>query len=176
MDNNQNNQTNVQPEVAVQENKPLTMKWYKFLVYFGLWAGALLNISNAGNIISGNIYNTTVNGVSVTADMIYSTYGDQLKSFDTVRALLFLLPAVMGIITAVMLLKYKAVGPKLLLGVYAASAVVTAISTIGEHMIAQTVYQTSFNASALATSVAIAICLIGINKKYFDKRAHLFTK
>jgi len=171
-----NDQNNVQPQEVVQASKPLTMKWYKFLVYFALWAGALVNISSAGNIISGNIYNTTVNGVTSTAEKIYSTYGPQLKTFDTVRAILFLLPAVIGILAAVMLLKYKAAGPKLLLGLYAANAVVSAISTIGENMIANTVYPAPLNTSALVTSVAIAIIMIGVNKTYFDKRAHLFTK
>ena len=52
------------------------MKWYKFLIYFSLWAGALLNIGNGLMALQGMQYET---GSEVTAELVYAMF-DGLKT------------------------------------------------------------------------------------------------
>ena len=49
---------------------PLGMAWYKFLIYFGLIASAILNTIYGLNYISGGIYFTQTNG-EVSAQQVY---------------------------------------------------------------------------------------------------------
>ena len=39
-----------------------SMKWFKFLIYFSLFAGAAINISNGINLITGFIYSMQSSG------------------------------------------------------------------------------------------------------------------
>ena len=61
--------------------KPLGMKWYKFLIYFALFAGAFVNFIYGINYISGGIYVVETNGLT-TADTVYKLYGVGLQVVD----------------------------------------------------------------------------------------------
>ena len=38
-----------------QELQPCEMKWYKFLIYFALWAGAIVNLIDSLQFFTGSI-------------------------------------------------------------------------------------------------------------------------
>ena len=59
------------------------MKWYKFLIYFALFLGAVVNFINGVNYLTGNIY-FVQSGGEATAEMIYAFFGSSLKTIDII--------------------------------------------------------------------------------------------
>lgn len=144
------------------------MKWHKFLVYFALWANAILNVIMGILSLTGSKY-------GAYKDMVYA-YLPQMKAPDLVYGILLLVVAVLAVLTAVNLLKFKAKGPKLLTLLYIVSLAV-AIIYIAWVMIALSGYgaDMSSDIGSVAGSIAGSILMIIINKIYYGKRAHLFV-
>ncbi len=150
---------------------PLPMGWYKFLCYFSLWLSALVNFTGMVSIITGGAYERQ--GISpVLAYVMFPG----LQDFDIFRVALYLASVVLVIITAVSLLKYKAIGPKLLLIVYGFNGIASVISYVGEYCIVNAVTSISFDASIIIPNLGISLAMVIINHKYFSKRAHLFNR
>ena len=57
------------------------MAWYKFLIYFSLIAGAVINIIYSFTYISGGIYYVQTDG-KLSAEQVYSSYGISLQVID----------------------------------------------------------------------------------------------
>ena len=86
--------------------KPIGMKWYKFLIYFGLIVSPILNLVNAFNYITGNIYSSQTNG-EVSAAIIYAYYGLGLKVLDVLYGVLMIGFAVLALVLRNKLANYK---------------------------------------------------------------------
>ena len=68
-----------QPRQEVEQQPviaPPPMKWFKFLIYFSLFAGAALNLINGITTILGTQYGEH-------AELVYATFGS-LRTFDIV--------------------------------------------------------------------------------------------
>lgn len=152
-----------------QYANPYSMKWHKFLIYFSLWASAVINLLNAFQYFTGSIY-----GANGEASMVYSYY-DGIKAVDMLMAVCLIAVAVYSIVTRFALAGYKAKGPKLLFGLY----IVNAVVAIAYIFIASSVTGIAIidlidsnTISSLISSIAMAF----INKTYYDKRAAAFNQ
>ena len=158
------------------ENTPApvnySLKWHKFLIYFALWAGALICIATAGRVMSGQIY--VDNGDMSIVDTLYRMY-PALKGMGIVFGALYILQAIFMIYTRFQLAKFKAGAPKKLLLVYAINLVLgfglyIALSSITHVSLGEFVSGSDF-VSMFAGPIVIIIA----NKIYYDKRAELFV-
>ena len=156
MDNQQN--TNV----VVDNN--LGMKWYKFLIYFSLFAGAVINVASGIPFLNGSIYGGY-------ADNVYSVF-PALKTVDVMYGIVALATAVLCIVARFALAKYKKNGPALLLSIYAIGIVVSIVYFIAVKSI---VTDIDLDTSSIVSSLVSSVVMIIINKIYFDKRKHLFV-
>ena len=157
----------------VQANRDLPMNWHKFLVYFCLWAGAIINFLSGITSVGGGQYES----YGVSADMIYS-YFRGLKTADVIYGIALIGIAAFGFYTAYNLLKMKKGAPKLLLILYAVVAAVSVIYTIAVIVIIKGSYariDTSSITASASTSVIISVIMIIINNIYYKKREHLFV-
>lgn len=141
------------------------MKWFKFLIWFFLWAAAALLAARGIGYFTGIAYK---DGSGLTADTVYGTFPG-LRVWDKLYgAGLFLLGA-FHIFTHFRLARFKSNGPVCLYlayGLQAALAVVNAVTVAS-------VTGVSGAAGAMA-SVLAAVVLIVLNRSYFKKRGELF--
>ena len=144
------------------------MKWHKFLVYFSLWAGAVFTFISGIQYMTGAQYEGK-------KDLVYQVIPG-MKAPDILYGLFCIAAGILAIVTAVSLLKYKAVGPKLLTLTY---VVGTAGSLI--YVIAAASVLSKYNAdlssiyTSASTSLVVSIVMIIVNSIYYKKRAHLFV-
>lgn len=157
-----------QPRIKKQstEESQLSMKWYKFLIYFGLLLYAVGNAIDAANLITGNIYN--VGGI--TDDMVYSTF-PPLKGVDIVHGIILIATAVLAIIIRQQLVRFKTTGVKLL---YTISIIDMVLPIL--YMIASSIVIAELALDRdLFIQVFRGIFLYIVNRQYFGKRMHLFS-
>ena len=153
-----------------QPGPELPMKWHKFLVYFSLWAGALLNAINGARMITGAQYGQHANAV-------YLVFAG-LKPVDVGFGALLIVIAGFEVCTALSLLKFKKAGPNMLTVLYVTNAAATVLyNAIAAGIISSGGYGanlSSIYADAIGVPVISVIMLI-INRIYYKKRKHLFV-
>lgn len=157
-----------QPDETLQVQNQHPMKWFKFLIYFGLFAGALVNLINGINLLTGTSY----------GDMKYLVYRmfKDLKTLDAVIGLLTIGLAVLGVVTRFRLAKFYKNGPKLLIALYISAAVVGLLYVVGAQTIVLAVVKKSMlDISGQIGSICSSIVMAVINGIYFKKRSDLFV-
>ena len=155
----QNGGSGIQPDMP--------MAWYKFLIYFALFAGAVINAISGIMYLTGSIYESTA---GVPASLVYVFYGS-LKIVDVIYGIAAIGLAVIAVLTRMKLAAYSADGPKLVLALYALGVIVSVVYALLVSMITK---QNGFTGSVLI-SIVVSVIMIFANKAYFDKRAHLFV-
>ena len=143
------------------------MKWHKFLVYFSLWFSAVANLWNGIQAITGLQYKGN-------AAAVYRMLPG-MKGADTVFGVLCIVTAVLLVVTAVSLLKFKANGPKLLTLTYAVSVIACLIYVVWAAGILSRYANLASLLSSTFMSLAISVVMIFVNRNYYQKRAHLFV-
>ncbi|MBQ4425984.1 MAG: zinc ribbon domain-containing protein [Firmicutes bacterium] len=142
-----------QAQPAYQQSMP-GMKWHKFLAYFALWLGAL------SNLVTGITY---------------------LSEYDTIQKVyggFAIVLAVLGVMTAVKLIKFKADAPKTLHHLLLLSVVGSFAFTLWAAGVFSG-YGIDFgdrDTVAALLSFVISLVIVLINKSYYNKRAYLFTR
>lgn len=139
------------------------MGWYKFLVYFVLWASAIYNIYYGIQIMQGKHYEGY-------EDIVYDVF-PKLKPVDNIFGILCILAAAISVLTAVLLLRYSKRGPVTLYFLYVYNIVV-AISYLIAVRKATGLKTGSLNTVNLTLSVVFLI----INYVYFTNRKELFCR
>ncbi len=147
------------------------MKWYKFLIYFSLFAGAVLNFIAAMLYITGSVYPATSGG-QATAKLVYEVYGSSLKTIDVLYGIVMLALAAFCIITRFKLSGFKKGAPVFLYAVYIADVVVTLIYNIA--LTAVTDIPSIFTVSNIS-SITMTVIMVILNYIYFKKRQELFV-
>lgn len=145
------------------------MKWYKFLVYFALWAGSLLNAVTGIRQVTGTSREN--------ADILYSL-APSLKTCDIIFGILMILVAVLGVLTAIKLLQLSAMGPKLLMLLYIANAAISLIEMIVLVSIVKGNSKLEMDSSVLTSvivSIVVSGIMVAINWIYFKKRESIFV-
>ena len=133
------------------------MKWHKFLAYFALWLAAVSNIGYGLYILNEGAYGA-------------------LEDVNGVYGIFLILIGVFCAITAFCLLKFKKNGPKLLFFTLLNSAVGTLVCGIWTAVILSD-YGADVTQYLITYGVSFVVSLIvlGLNKTYYRKRAHLFV-
>ena len=166
--NNDNSSTQLQSSTPVQPTADTPMKWHKFLIYFSLWASAVMNVLNSFVMFTGAHY-----GGENEARMVYNFF-DGLKSVDIIMGVLFIGIAIFAIVTRFSLAKYQSKGPKQLLAVYGLNAVLTVAYPLLASAVTGMELSELMDSSTIS-SIVSSVVMILINKTYYDKRAHLFV-
>jgi hypothetical protein len=171
-DPNQFAQAPEQPYGFAPQAPALTMKWYKFLIYFLLFAVAVLNVIGGINALTGANY--TVSGENVSK-LVYALY-PSLKTVDIIYGIACILLGIYQVSIRFQLAKYKTNAPKALFGMYVANAIIVAIYSFSVLGIVPTevVSHSELTGQAIGAIIGAGV-MIWLNKIYFDKRKHLFV-
>ena len=152
----------------ITNRKPLGMKWYKYLIYFGLFASAAVNIVYSFTYIFGGIYSIESDGL-ISSELVYSYYGIGLQVVDIIFGLCCLFFGVLAVVLRHKLAKYKPNSlkwVKIYYSFYAGAPFIYAILVAG--ITGQSI------AVDMVTSTIKSLLLLFLNVKYFKKRAYLF--
>ena len=151
-----------------EENKPdMPMKWFKFLIYFSLWAGAVLNLISGIAMMSGSSYEGA-------ADLVYAMF-DGLQGLDTFCGLYAIALAAFGIFVRFQLAGYKKKAPLMLMILYIAAAAYGLIYIIGINAILPSYVLEAVDTTSMYSSMISSGVMVIINHIYFKKRAHMFV-
>lgn len=145
------------------------MKWHKFLIYFSLWASAILNLANAIQYLTGSMY-----GGEFEREMTYAFY-EGLQTLDIFIGIVHLILSVFAIVTRFSLAGFKKSGPRKLFFVYLANALIAVIYIIAFCSVTG-LSVGDLDAGNVFTSAITGIAMAFINKIYYDKRSSLFVR
>lgn len=163
----QNNNQHDEPVDPIKEKKSLPgMGWFKFTIYFSLWANMALNILNAILMWTGASY-----GVDV--ERVYEVF-PSLKGTDVFIGVLYLALAVYAIFVRIRLANFKKGSPMLLHILVAANLGITLLYAI----IASGITGISFGeliSGNIAQMIGVAVLLV-VNIVYYNKHADLFDE
>lgn len=144
-------------------NAPLGMNWFKFLIYFGLFAGAVINCISAILQVTGVPYK----GLSEYVYMFFPA----LRFLDIFYCISALALAAFQIYTRFQLASFRKNAPKLVLIVYSAAAVISLIYIIAASII---LHEFLLNAY-IVIQIVVPCLMVVLNKVYFDKRKDMFV-
>lgn len=167
------------PQQKPQAIPGLGMNWFKFIIYFQLFAAALGNLILGIVMLTGNQYNTEYGNISEIMYLMFPS----LKTLDIFVGICMILLAAGCIFARMRLAGFYANGPKLYLCVLAASIAVNLIYIVAFFVIFGDVIQgLGLDGAALEIVSQFVGMMIGyvilviVNSIYFKKRAQLFTK
>ena len=151
------------------------MKWWKFLIYFSLFAGALLTLSTGIQYLSGRIYlsqGLTQNDI----ELFYSLYPPH-KTLDTIYGIICFGLAAFAIIARFRLDKYHRTGPMCIYILPSASLFFSSVYTILSYKlvyvdISQFLPQIY---GQIIGQLIVVVIYVWLNYVYFRKRRALFT-
>ena len=144
----------------------LPMNWFKFLIYFALFASCVLNVLGGIMMFTGSQYQGM-------ASLVYA-YFDGLQALDIINGVGCIAVGVLAIYARMRLAGYYKNGPQMLNAVYIAGIAVSLIYMIGASIVVGGDVELNF-ASSIG-SLGISAAMVVANTIYFKKRAHLFTK
>lgn len=159
------------PTMQYQPAVQTPMKWYKFLIYFSLFAGAVLNAISGIIALTGAQYDGM-------AELVYAVFGG-LKVVDILMGLACLAVAAFGIYVRFRLAQFRADGPKKLMMLYIVSCLLNILYLIAVVVVLPGEMSGDIILEelprAIGTIVGSAV-MVFVNKVYFDKRAHMFNQ
>lgn len=148
-------------------NDPRGMKWFKFIIYFQLFASAVMNVYNAFQLFSGAQYEGT-------AKAVYFLYPG-LKTADTIYGFAGLGLAALAIFVRFRLARFRKDGPVLYYVLMAADVLSALLYLfLASSATGLPLSQALQDSSTLATLAGAVIMLI-VNMIYFGKRKDLFV-
>lgn len=150
------------PEVPQEPAFP--MKWFKFTIYFQLFANAVLNFFNAMSSFMGLSY-------GLEADAVYFVYPG-LHTLDMLTGVLYLVLVIFAFITRFQLAKFKKHAPVMLYIFLALNLVLLIFYLVSASIITGI---NLINPSNVSNAVVLLI-LIVCDYIYFNKRKELFVK
>lgn len=149
----------------------MKMKWFKYLIYFGQYAWALLYSLSGIKIMTGFNYDALYGGF-FGSGFFYNYFGKLLRYLDLSYGILTILLAVFAVGVRFALAEYQQEAPKMLIGQFAVSAVVDILYRIIADNIMNTV--DVMTAALVAFRILFTTVLILCNIRYFKKRELLF--
>ncbi|MDE6025787.1 MAG: zinc ribbon domain-containing protein [Lachnospiraceae bacterium] len=165
----QNMQWNNLQQSAISQNNgnELGMKWFKFVIWFQLYANCVLNIYNGYRISFGKHYNLDDSYVQ----MIYNMY-DGLQTIDLAVGISMMALGVYAIITRYSLAGFKKHGPFMYYLCLFFNILVAVIYCI---LVKATVVGIEINNTRMISNAIMMTVLLICNLVYFGKRRHLFV-
>ncbi|MBE6626824.1 MAG: zinc ribbon domain-containing protein [Ruminococcaceae bacterium] len=155
----------------VQPVQPaLGMKWFKFVIYFSLWAGAILNIGYAIMAFTGAHYETEYEGA---AELVYAMF-EELKTIDLLYGLAMIALAVYMIVARFRLAGYYKNGPAMFISTYAIALLISVVYYVAVLTVVPEVADADNVVSNLVGNAIGNGLMILLNSIYFKKRKHMF--
>lgn len=154
---------------TVASDTKVSLGWYKFLIYFLLFLGAIINFINGICYLSGNIYSLLSSG-KVTAEDVYRIYGNGLHSVDVFFGLFSITFAIFALVTRDQLAKFKPNAPKYVTAYYAISAGATFLNSV----LVMSITSAAMDVSQIV-SIITSVIFLFLNMKYFEARTNLFN-
>lgn len=139
------------------------MKWFKFIIYFQLWASLLSALIAAEKYFTGAYYEGY-------ADWAYSFYRG-LRELDICMGILYIALGVYAVFVQRSLAKLRVKGPMMYYSFCAGSIALALLNVIAASLI---VGYSLFSAD-VAAELAPSVILLLINIRYFNNRKHLFV-
>ncbi len=162
----------------------MPMAWFKFLIYFSLFAGAVLNALSGIFLLTGITYKMS----GFSAGQFYDMYGAGYIALGIIYGFFCIGFAAYQIVVRTKLAAYKKSGPKMLINMYFIGSATGILYTVAEFLIVSSQYNifTVLDPASLGTAIgsfigsiigSIISCVVFVicNSIYFKKRAHLFT-
>lgn len=143
----------------------LPMNWFKFLIYFSLFASAFFSLLNAAVMLAGLFLPKISIG-------LYYTVFPGLKPFYIVLSVLSVAQAAFAVYTRFQLSAYRKKAPLLLHIFFGVSSACGVISSLGTTLLTGGALQ---EISQMISSLIGGVVLIALNSIYFKKRAALFV-
>ena len=152
------------------EQGALPMKWFKFVIYFQLFANAVANGINAIVTLTGSHYG----GV---ADQVYTIIGG-MQVFDVLMGIVLLGLVGLALYARSRLKNFCKNGPKMYYTVFAGNAIWSVVYILGAEIlvrgsVAGANYQPDY--SSMISSVVMTVIMLACSVVYFNKRKHLFV-
>ena len=94
----------IQPQM---QQKPLGMKWFKFLIYFQLFMASFVSLLTGVFLFTGKIYT----GASAEEVELLYMYFPNLKIFNLCMGVVYVVLCILYLITRFMLSGYRKAGP-----------------------------------------------------------------
>ena len=141
------------------------LKWHKFLIYFALWAGALINAGNAVMCINGTQYQEQ-------SEQIYAMYSG-LKTLDLAWGIVLLGICAYMIYVRFQLAGFRIGAPRKLSILYIMNLVCSLAYLLA--FSAVTHLSLGAMASKIIPSIFSSILLLFLNQNYYSKRLELFV-
>lgn len=145
------------------------MKWYKFLIYFSLFATAVIGVLTGLNFLTGNIYSAQELGL--TTDIVYTFYGESLRVVDLVYALANFTLAAFAVYVRFQLSAFKKDAPTLLYILHAMGVVIS----IAYNIALSVLFGIEIEFATLIGSTIGTAVHVWLNYIYFQKRKWLFV-
>lgn len=142
----------------------MPMKWYKFVIYFQLFATAVLNLLDG-------ILSFVNPGYALDTDLFISVRYPALVPIDIINGVFLLAFAVLAIVIRNMLTNYKKNAPKYYIGFLILTQAVSLIYNVVLNIMTS---NTGDIATDIVYSAIAVIITVTLNHKYFSKREHLF--
>ena len=139
------------------------MKWFKFIIYFQLWASMLVYLVTAGKYFTGAYYEGS-------AEMVYRFF-PALQPLDIVMGVFCLALAVYAVIVQRALAKFLAKGPMMYYLTYIVDTAVTVLYLL----IASIIIGQSVFTAEVAGGIIGSLVMLFVNIPYFNNRKHLFV-
>ena len=139
--------------------------WLKFIVYFQLFAFAIIELFNGIGFLSGSVYGEY-------ADLMYAAF-PALFPLDKFMGAICLMLCVLGVVTRFMLTGLKRYAPWLYLGVYLCNLVQSLIYLAIVSGITGLSIWNFFDVSDVAQLIS-SIVMIAVNFVYFKHRMNAF--
>lgn len=157
------------------QNPVLPMKWYHFIIYFQLFAGAIVSVITAYMTFTGMTHVPFELMESKTASrqsilFFYQMY-PRMKLLDQLDAAVLLATAVLMVITRMKLAKFKTGATRL----YIITYVVVLASDVFYVFFASSLLRQNITDASYISNIMMSILLIIANYVYFGKREHLFV-
>ena len=153
------------------------MGWHKFLIYFALWAGAVLNALFGTNYITGRVYLTQGFESIEQVEKMYRIITG-LKTVDVIYGSILIGLAAFAIVTRFRLAGLKKKAPVMLWILYGVSLAAGLIFSIIQYSLIKEYMQVEdpnlFSVGLAGSAVPGAIFLI-INIFYYKNRKGLFV-
>lgn len=158
------------PFVPQQEYVPQPpMKWFKFIIWFQLFANAVLNLIGGINTISGSQY-------GAYAELVYEVF-DGLKTLDTFYGVALIAIAAFAIYTRFRLSGFRADGPQMYYILQVACIVLPLVYLVAASGIINSAgygKEVSMDLASNVTRIAVSVVMLICNVSYFKKRIYLF--
>ena len=148
---------------GVIETPQRGMKWFKFIIYFQLWASLLAILVMAEKYFTGGYYEGN-------ADLVYSVY-PALKVLDVCMGIFAVALGVYTVFTQRALAKFRTKGPMMYYLLYCADIAIALLYLLIRSLI---VGYSLFSAD-MAWDLIAPVVMILINIQYFNNRKHLFV-